>query len=112
MTDIIINYQKHFGNDGTCYTQNIKIDNWLKEYYNNYLMKLKAQADENYFKNHCYTENDLKIKLIDYLEKGVNYTNLIHLDVFLQVVNELNKKGYNFNFKRILWRNTTIEVVK
>lgn len=106
-----INYQKHFGNDGTCYTQNIKIDNWLKEYYNNYLMELKAQADKNYFKNHCYTENDLKIKSIDYLEKGINYTNLIHLSVFLQVINELNKKGYNFNFKRILWRNTTIEVV-
>lgn len=107
-----INYQKHFGNDGTCYTQNIKIDNWLKEYYNNYLMKLKEQVKENYIKNHYYTENDLKIKSIDYLEKGINYTNLIHLDVFLQVINELNKKGYNFNFKRILWRNTTIEVLK
>lgn len=30
---MIINYQKHFGNNGTCYTQHIKINNWLKEYY-------------------------------------------------------------------------------
>lgn len=106
-----INYQKHFGNDGTCYTQHIKIDNWLKEYYNNYLMNLKTEADENYIKNHAYSGGDLAIKSINYLEKGVNYTNLIHLDIFLHVINELNKKGYNFEFKRILWRNTTIEVI-
>lgn len=112
MNNITVNYQKHFGNDGTCYTQNIKINDWLKEYYNNYLMKLKEQVEENYIKNHYYTEQDLKIKSINYLEKGVNYTNLIHLSVFLQVINELNKKGYGFSFKRILWRNTTIEVVE
>ena len=108
---MIINYQKHFGNDGTCYTQNIKIDNWLKEYYNNYLMNLKTKIDENYLKNHSYSEKDLKIKSIEYLENGMNYTNLLNLDIFLQVIDELNRKGYNFNFKRILWRNTTIEVV-
>lgn len=108
---MIIDYKKHFGNDGTCYTQNIKIDNWLKEYYNNYLMNLKIKTDENYFKNRSYSEKDLKIKSIEYLENGMNYTNLLNLDIFLQVIDELNKKGYNFNFKRILWRNTTIEVV-
>lgn len=108
---MIIDYKKHFGNDGTCYTQNIKIDNWLKEYYNNYLMNLKTKTDENYLKNQSYSEKDLKIKSIEYLEKGINYTNLLNLDIFLQVIDELNRKGYNFNFKRILWRNTTIEVV-
>ena len=108
---MIINYQKHFGNNGTCYTQHIKIDNWLKEYYNNYLMNLKQQADKNYIKNRVYSESDLNIKSIQYLEKGINYTNLLNLDIFFQVIYELNEKGYNFNFKRILWRNTTIEVV-
>lgn len=108
---MIIDYKKHFGNDGICYSQNIKINNWLKEYYNNYLMNLKTKTDKNYFKNHSYSEKDLKIKSIEYLENGMNYTNLLNLDIFLQVIDELNRKGYNFNFKRILWRNTTIEVV-
>lgn len=106
-----IDYKKHFGNDGTVYTQTIKIDEWLKEYYNNYLLKLKIKTDENFFKNHSYSEKDLKIKSIEYLEKGINYTNLIQLDIFLQVINELNKNGYNFNFKRLLWRNTIIIVL-
>lgn len=106
-----IDYKKHFGNDSTVYTQTIKINKWLKEYYNNYLLKLKIKTDENFFKNHSYSENDLKIKSIEYLENGINYTNLIQLDIFLQVINELNKNGYNFNFKRLLWRNTIIIVI-
>ena len=107
-----IDYKKNFGNDGTVYRQTIKIDKWLKEYYNNYLLKLKIKTDENYFKNHSYSEKDLKIKSIEYLENGINYTNLIQLDVFLQVINELNNNGYNFNFKRLLWRNTIIIVIQ
>jgi hypothetical protein len=106
-----INYFKKWGNDGTCYTQMIKIDKWLKEYYNNYLMNLKYEIDKKYFETHCYSDNDLKIKSIDYLDNGINFTNLIHLNVFLQVINELNKKGYNLDFNRILWRNTIIEVI-
>lgn len=106
-----IDYKKHFGNNGTVYNQTIKIDKWLKEYYNSYLLKLKTKIDENYLKNHSYSENDLKIKSVEYLENGTNYTNLIQLDVFLQVINELNNNSYNFDFRRLLWRNTIIIVI-
>ena len=108
---MIIDYKKHYGNDGTVYNQTIKIDKWLKEYHNNYLLKLKIETDNNFIKNHSYNDKDLIIKSIEYLENGINYTNLIQLDIFLQVIDELNHNGYNFNFKRILWRNTIIKII-
>ena len=106
-----VNYLKHIGNNGTIYNQTIKIDKWIMEYYNNYLNNLKIDIGKQFLEKHCYSENDLKIKSLDYLKKGINLTNLIHLDVFLQVINDLNKQGYNFDFKRILYRNTIIEVL-
>lgn len=108
---MIINYLKHFGNNGTVYRQTIKIDKWLMDYYNNYLNNLKMDIDKHFTEKHCYSENDLKIKSLEPLKKGTNFTNLIHLDVFLQVINDLNRQGYNFDFKRILYRNTIIEVL-
>lgn len=108
---MIIDYKKHYGNDGTVYTQTIKIDKWLKEYYNNYLLKLKTEVDNNFIKTRLYSDKDLTIKSIEYLENGINCTNLIQLDIFLQVIDELNNNGYNFDFKRILWRNTIINVL-
>lgn len=105
-----INYFKHFGNDGTVYRQTIKIDKWIMDYYNNYLNDLKTNINKQFSEKRCYTDNDLKIKYLEPLKKGINLTNLIHLDVFLQVINDLNKQGYNFDFKRILYRNTIIEV--
>lgn len=106
-----VNYLKHIGNNGTIYNQTIKIDKWLMVYYNNYLLKLKSNVNKNFLKNKYFTDNDLKIKYLEPLKKGINLTNLIHLDVFLQVINDLNKQGYNFDFKRILYRNTIIEVL-
>lgn len=106
-----INYLKHSGNNGTIYTQTIKIDKWLMKYYNKYLNNLKIDVEKQFSKKRCYSEKDLKIKSLDYLKKGINLTNLTQLDVFLQVINDLNKQGYNFDFKRILYRNTIIEVL-
>jgi hypothetical protein len=109
---MIISYQKNWDNNtGTCYTQKIKIDKWIAEEFNNYLMNKKMEIDKHYFKTRLYSEYDLKIKSIDYIWRGVNYTNLIHLQVFIELINKLNNKGYNFNTKRILDRNTIIEVV-
>lgn len=105
-----INYKKRYDHDGTVYNQTIKIDKWLKEYYNNYLLKLKTDVDNRYSTTHAYSTSDLTIKGIEYLKNDINYTKLTQLDVLLQVIDELNRKGYNFDFKRILWRNTVIEV--
>lgn len=109
-----INYVKRWGTDGTCYHQTIKIDNELKEAFNIYLMGLKQQADKNYFKNRSYSEYDLKIKGLDYLNNGINYTNLIHLGVFNQLVKYLNDSpliNEKIDTKRIIQNNTIIEVL-
>ena len=106
-----VNYIKRWGNDGTCYRQTIKIDKTLMEQFNLYLAELKEQVKVNFAKNRCYTENDLKIQSLEFLRRGVNYTNLIHLSLFLQLINVLNKNGKNIDFKRILWRNTIMEVI-
>ena len=108
---MIVNYIKKWGKDGTCYSQTIKIDKWIAEEFNILLNNKKIEIDNNFLKNHCYSDNDLKIKSIDFLWQGTNYTNLIHLDIFLELINILNKKGYNFDFKRLLYRNTIIEVI-
>ena len=112
---MIINYQKRWNPEtGTCYTQTIKINNNIKEKYNKYLLDIKTDIDKKFFKNHCYSENDLKIKGINYLDNGINFTNLIHLQTFiefyLKIIYTPPKKDKNFG--RILWRNTIIEVVK
>ena len=106
-----VNYLKHIGNNGTIYNQTIKIDKWIMEYYNNYLNNLKIDIDKQFLEKYCYNDNDLKVKSLEYLKEGTNFTNLIHLNIFLQVINDLNKQGYNFDFKRILYRNTIIEVL-
>lgn len=110
MKIISVNYQKRWGNSGTCYSQTIKIDNDLAKKYNSYLNKLKEDVEKRFKESHVYSDYDLKIKSIDYLFRGVNYTNLIHLGVFLELINELNKQGKKIDFKRVLWRNTIIEV--
>jgi hypothetical protein len=113
MKIISVNYQKRWGSSGTCYSQKIKIDNDLAQKYNNYLDIQKAKTESNFKKTHTYSEYDLKIKNLDFLRKGVNYTNLIHLGVFLELINVLNKdikEENKIDFKRILWRNTLIEV--
>lgn len=108
---IKVNYQKRWGNSGTCYTQTIKIDNNLAKRYNNYLEMLKAKVEVNFKKTHVYSDYDLKIKNLDYLRRGVNYTNLTQLGLFLELINMINKdENQKIDFKRVLWRNTIIEV--
>lgn len=104
-----IDYKKNWDNEtGTCYRQTITIDKETMEKFNNYIMNKKIEVDNNFFKTHLYSENDLKIKSIDYLEEGINYTNLIHLRLFMIfAINNLEKE----NLKRILYRNTIIKVI-
>lgn len=106
-----VDYKKRWGENGTCYSQFITIDSWIMAEYNNYLNKLKKEIENNFKLKKTYSEKDLNIKSIDFLKKGINFTNLIHLDIFLMLLNELNKKGYNFNFKRVLYRNTIIKAI-
>lgn len=107
-----IDYKKKWNNEtGTCYRQTITIDKWIMEEFNKMLMNKKINIDNVFLKKHTYSEQDLKIKSLDYLKIGVNYTNLIHLRLFIELIFDLNNKGYNFNYKRILNRNTLIKVI-
>lgn len=113
MNNIKVDYKKNWGNDGTCYTQTITIDKDFKELYNNYLLELKIKIDKNYIENKSYSDYDLKIKSLNYLENGINYTNLIHLNTLLNLINVINDNDLFINkidFKRILWRNSIIKV--
>lgn len=110
---IIVSYRKRWGTDGTCYRQTIKIDDNTKEKYNHYLMNKKTKIDNNFFKSHCYSGEDLKIKSLEYLENGVNFTNLIHLRLFIEFyLKELyTPPKKDRDFERITYNNTIIEVI-
>ena len=108
---IKVNYIKRWGDNGTCYTQTIKIDNDLKNLYNDYLKRLQNDIANDFKKTHVYSNMDIKILSLEPLQTIVNYTNLIHLGLFLELINELNLRGYNIDFKRIKYRNTIIEVI-
>lgn len=112
---IIVNYCKRWNPEtGTCYTQTIKIDNTTKMMFNHYLTNAKKQAEKNFIKNkHCYSENDLKIKSLNYLSSGVNYTNLIHLQLFIEFYLKAlyTPPKKDRDYERILWRNTILEVI-
>lgn len=103
-----VNYQQNWGESGTHYTQTITIDKDLTQRYNNYLSMLKAKIEGEFLEKHTYSEHDLKIKNLDYLQGGINYTNLVHLEVLLDLLNIINKEEKKIDFKRILWRNTII----
>ena len=107
MNKIVIDYKKHYGNDGTVYDQTVTIDKNTMEEYNHFINDLKTEIDLNFMKTHTYSENDLKIKSIDFLEKGVNFTNLIHLNLFIVFCQKTKR-----DITRLLYRNTIIKVVE
>ena len=113
MIKLKVDYKKHWGKDGTVYNQTITIDPNFMKLYNNFLLDKKIKIDNNFYNTHTYSEEDLKIKSIDYLEKGNNFTNLIHLRLLLEFIIYYNKNNNNkINYKRILYRNTIVKVVE
>lgn len=105
-----INYQKKWGNDGTVFTQTIKIDKDMAEKFNKYIVKLKDEAVKKFI---C-EEKDMKI--IYYLEpllNNVNYTTLTTLQYFVNfyLKNYIHGAKRDKDFERILYRNTIIEIV-
>lgn len=81
--------------------------------FNKYLEEKKEEVGKRFYKNHCYSDWDLKLKSLDYLSEGINYTNLIHLQLFTEFY---LKKLYiapkkDKNFERVLYRNTILQVI-
>ena len=111
MKKVKVDYKRH-SKDGTIYDQTITIDKNFMELYNNFLLDKKIKIDNNFFKKHIYSEEDLKIKSINYLEKGSNFTNLIQLRLLLEFIINYNKNNNNkIDFKRIKTRNTIVKVI-
>ena len=110
MKNIIINYCKQWGNDGTVYTQTIKINKKMAEKFNAYIQELKQEATKKF----VFSNADMKILYyLEELKEGKNYTTLSQKDYFiafyLKEIYEAPKKDRDF--ERILDRNTIFEVI-
>lgn len=105
-----INYQKKWGNDGTVYTQTIKIDKDMAEKFNKYIMEIK----ETLVGKFIYSNEDMKImSCLETLENKMNYTTLTTLNYFktFYLKNYIHGAKRDKDFERILYRNTIIEIV-
>jgi hypothetical protein len=105
-----VNYQKKWGNDGTVFTQTIKIDKDMAEKFNKYVVEIKDEV----VKKFIYSNEDMKI--LSYLEPlldNINYTSLTTLNHFrnFYLKNYIHGAKRDKNFERILYRNTIIEVI-
>jgi hypothetical protein len=102
-----IDYKRHWGADGTVYTQTVKIDKELQKLYNSVLQKEyrrihKREAEE-------FMVSNLDANILAYtkkLTKGVNYLHSTGLAIFRNVALGLDKK------RRLhFFRNTIVEVL-
>jgi hypothetical protein len=109
---MIVNYCQCWGESGTHYTQQIKIDVNTMLLFNKYLEKLKKEVEKDFKIKRVCTEEDLNIKYLEPLKVGVNYTNLIHLRYFTSFYlhNIYIPPKKDKDFERILNRNTVIIV--
>lgn len=110
MKNLTIDYKKEFGNDGTVYTQTIKIPFNIAFEFNLYVNELKEKTEKKSF----YTSEDLKI--LDYLMHinfyNKTFINLTTLDYFKTFyIKKIYKPAKrDLDFERIKWRNTIIKV--
>lgn len=102
-----VNYFKKWGNDGTCYTQTITINKDIMFKFNNYVKKEKNKLNNK----KIYSNDEMRILYyLETLESGINYTTLTTLRQFIYFYSiYISKKDKNF--KRILYRNTIINVI-
>ena len=104
---ITINYQKHFWNDWTVYKQVIKIDKELMKKYNNHLKYLYRKIEKKKNIYHTFNCDDMCISLYTNLLK--DWTNFMKYTWLCEFCNVLKK--YKIDSKRILDRNTIIQVL-
>ena len=102
-----VNYQIHFWDNWTIYWQTIKIDKELMKKYNNHLKYLYRKIEKKKNITHTFNCDDMYISLYTKLLKDwINYINITWLYVFCKLL-----KKYKIDDKRILDRNTIIQVL-
>lgn len=112
MKNLKVNYRKNWGNDGTVYTQTIKITKEIAKKFNEYIKELKEETAKNFILH------DKDMEILYYLEElkdGTNYIGLTTLDYFktfyIKNIYVSKTPKRDLNFERILKRNTIIEVL-
>lgn len=109
MKNLTIDYKKHWGNDGTVYTQTITTTKEIIKRFNTYVEELQDKTHKHF----AYTNEDIAIlDKLELLLKNINYTNLTTLNYFKTFyIKEIYKPAKrDKDFERILWRNTIIKV--
>jgi len=99
-----IDYKKHFWNDWTVYRQTIKIDNELKEKYNNTLQKEYDRLENQ----NTFSYDDMKIK--SYTKKLEKWINFLHLTWLYYFRNTILENWIDAKDRFSLNRNTIIIV--
>ena len=100
-----IDYKKHFWNDWTVYRQTIKIDNELKEKYNDTLQKEYDRLENQ----NTFSYDDMKIK--SYTKKLEKWINFLHLTWLYYFWNTILENWIDTKDRFCLNRNTIIEVL-
>ena len=104
---IIVSYQKEWNNDGTCYTQTIKISK-------NFLLFLAKKIDDEIksnYKNYCNYAHGDKLKAECYLQQ-LDTTKNKHFLKLTQLRFIYPYLQFNFDTSRVKTnRNTIIEVI-
>lgn len=92
-----INYQKRWGNNGTCYRQTIKLNAEEKEILNEAIKK-ELKELENL---ESYSSQQIRTKMyMKELQPGVNYITLTTVELILSL--------FCWNEKRLKYRNTIV----
>lgn len=103
-----VSYQKEFGNNGTVFTQKIKVNRDVVDRFNKYVNQVKNKINDKYKKEHSIDYQHLKIlTYLDELYKDYNYLSLTQLHFFMYFMSYYEHK----DIKRIKDRNTIIEII-
>ncbi len=110
---IIINYQKHFGETGTCYNQTIKINQKIAKQFNQYIREKRNKISGKIL----MTSEELGILRyageIDTRKNSITFLSLTMLDLFMKFYlhNIYEPPKRDKTYERILWRNSIIKVI-
>lgn len=88
---MIVNYCQCWGESGTHYTQQIKIDVNTMLLFNKYLEKLKKEVEKDFNIKRVYTEEDLKKYDLEYLHETGEHQLAYAIESILDKMKEIKE---------------------